>query len=80
MHKLRIGTNSLKLIICYLSDIYQFVQVDGKPSDCLQVYHRAPQGSILRPVLFNIYISYIKEDASGISLQYVDYTSTVPGE
>ena len=40
----------------YLSDRKQYVDIDGKPSDLLDITCGVPQGSVLRPLLFLIYI------------------------
>ena len=43
----------------YLSDRYQFVEIDGIKSDLNRLYTGVPQGSILGPLLFLIYMNDI---------------------
>ena len=43
----------------YLSNKKQFVNIDGRSSDVLDVICRVPQGSILGPTLFILYINDI---------------------
>ena len=41
----------------YLSDRYQFVSLEGKSSECLPLKKRVPQGSVLGPVLFLLFVN-----------------------
>lgn len=49
--------NSLKLFKNYLSERFQAVKVDGVFSRWQAIEYGVPQGSILCPILYNIYIN-----------------------
>lgn len=51
--------NALALLTSYLGSRKQFVQLDGHSSDIKPILSGVPQGSILGPFLFNIYLNDI---------------------
>ena len=56
LRKLRVlgfSTANFRLIVSYLTDRKQFVQIDDKTSKHIDVTFGVPQESILRPILFN---------------------------
>jgi len=61
----------LRWLISYLTGRQQFVQIDDNVSDYVNVRFGVPQGSILGPVLFNIYVNL----DSIKSYQYADDTT-----
>ena len=55
--ELDMSKSFLRIITSYLSNRQQFVQINDKSSARLAVKYGVPQGSILGPVLFNLYVS-----------------------
>ena len=58
-----------------ISDRKQYVQVDDTSSEMSNMYFGVPQGSILGPVLFNLYVADLSEILSSTSAQYADDTT-----
>ena len=57
LEKYGIRGNVLDLFKSYLSQRYQFVELEGKKSPLALIEYGVPQGSILGPLLFLIYIN-----------------------
>ena len=60
------------LIIDYLSDRQQYVQIDDKKFNLCQVKYGVPQGSILSLTLFNIYVHELTDHTNSSSIQFAD--------
>ena len=68
--------SAMKLIQSYLSGRFQRVKCNGKVSDWLPLHCGAPEGSLLGPLLFNIFVNDVKYSAGSSSLRlYADDTT-----
>ena len=74
LHKLNFSKQALKLILRHsdVSEWKQFVQIDDKRSSIKLNSFVVPQGSILEPVFFILYIVDLVENISFDSLQYAN--------
>ena len=73
MHSLNFSTDFLYCAFNYLTHRQHFVQIDSNCSSLLTAKYGVPQGSILDPILFNLYVP----DMSSITpnsncIQYAD--------
>ena len=67
--------NSLNLIESFLSNRFQWVVLNGQLSSWTSVYAGVPQGSILGPLFFLIYINDLSKDISLTVKLFADDTS-----
>ena len=75
MHRLVFSGSFLKWMINYLSDRRHFVQIDDRRSDMAHVAFGVPQGSILGPVIFNLYVADLQNIVNCQCFQYADDTT-----
>ena len=75
LHTIGFSERLLYLFRDYLSKRQQLVQIDDKTSEKLQVDFGVPQGSILGPVLFNLYVRTISSNGRSNYLLYADDTT-----
>ena len=67
---------SLSLIICYLTDRFQYVQFENSELDLLEIKTGIPQGSILGPLFFSIMINDLVNSSNKFKfLMYADDTT-----
>ena len=59
----------------YLSNRKQYAQIDDRMSKRLDVQFGVPQGSILGPILFNLYVTTINTNGPSTYLLYADDTT-----
>ena len=75
LHTIGFSERLLYLFRDYLSKRQQLVQIDDKTSEKLQIDFGVPQGSILGPVLFNLYVRTISSNGRSNYLLYADDTT-----
>lgn len=76
--KYNFSTESCDLLKSYLQNRSQFVSINGKPSITLNINYGVPQGSILGPILFLIYINDLPNNIfSDEIILYADDTTSI---
>ena len=75
MSKLGFSKPFLKWTLSYVTDRRQFVVIDDKLSNMTAVKFGVPQGSILGPVLFNIYVADLQSELSTKGYHHADDTT-----
>ena len=78
MHNLGFSKEFLLWMVDYLTDQRQLVQIDDRKSDMATVEFGVPQGSILGPVIFNLYVAELQKELQCDCYQYAD--DTKPGD
>ena len=67
---------AIKLFRSYLTNRYQYVQIENAKSQLLEINTGVPQGSILGPLLFIIYINDISQSSDTFDfIAYADDTT-----
>ena len=69
------SNSSISILMSYLTNRKQFVQIEDKSSSHLPVHFGVPQGSILGPILFNIYVADLSNVSKNKTIQYADDTT-----
>lgn len=59
----------------YLNNRLQYVQIDDCSSSMETVHFGVPQGSVLGPILFNLYVTDLQDAVHGTVCQFADDTS-----
>ena len=72
LSSLGIGEACLKLLISYLKDRKQTVRINGTISTVLSVISGVPQGSVLGPLLFLVFINDLPDCSMSDSFGYAD--------
>ena len=74
METLSFTGSILKLLQSFLSSRYQRVTINGQTSDWLPILAGVPQGSILGPLLFLIYINDLPDGLESLAKLFADDT------
>ena len=78
LHKQGFSKSFLKWVTNYMTRRKQLVQIDDKKSSELNVNFGVPQGSILGPVLFNLYVNDLSDGIGPVkTYQYAEDDTTI---
>ena len=75
MHNLGFPKEFLLWMVDYITDRRQIVQIDDRKSDMATAEFSVPQGSILGPVIFNLYVADLQKELQCDCYQYADDTT-----
>jgi Reverse transcriptase (RNA-dependent DNA polymerase) len=75
LNKLGVRNAELNWFISYLSGRLQFVYLNGIESNRMQIKKGVPQGSILGPLLFLVYVNDLPECSALITFLFADDTT-----
>ena len=75
LHSYGIRSATLRWIQAYLGNRWQKVVVVGEESDSVPVKSGVPQGSVLGPILFLVYINDLPDDIVSQVRLFADYTA-----
>ena len=75
LYKIGIRGTELAWFECYLSGRWQYVEINGISSDLLDILIGVPQGSILGPTLFLLYINDLPNASDLITYLFADDTA-----
>ena len=76
LNPLGFSKSALQWMCSYLMNRRQFVQINDKKSSLGVVHFGVPQGSVLGPLLFNLYVTDLQDNVSGTICQFADDTTS----
>ena len=76
LNSLGFSKSSLHWMSSYMLNRQQFVQINDQKSSIRLVQFGVPQGSVLGPLLFNLYVTDLQDNVSGTICQVADDTTS----